>query len=116
MRGWIRYHVLFVIRLAIREVKIVGIILAPHDSWMKQIARNLTEGFDGFLEGYKYLIHDRLGWGWITAGMIVLCAAPVYVQLLVGGAAVHAGSATKGGLCLKANRSSSLSQTRPFAS
>ena len=26
---------------------------------MKQIARNLTEPFDGFLIGTKYLIHDR---------------------------------------------------------
>jgi len=26
---------------------------------MKQIARKLSDGFDGFLEGYKYLIHDR---------------------------------------------------------
>ena len=59
MRGLIRYHVLFVIRLATREVKIVGIVPEPYDEWMKQIARNLTEGFDGFLKGYKYLIHDR---------------------------------------------------------
>jgi len=57
--GWIRYHVLFVIRLATREVKVAGIIPEPNDAWMKQIARNLTNGIDGFLDGYKYLIHDR---------------------------------------------------------
>jgi len=58
-RGLIRYHVLFVIRLATREVKIVGIIPEPSDDWMKQIARNLTDCLDGFLTEYKYLIHDR---------------------------------------------------------
>jgi transposase InsO family protein len=58
-RGLIRYHVLFVIRLATQEVKIVGIVPEPYNTWMKHIARNLTEGFDGFLNGYKYLIHDR---------------------------------------------------------
>ncbi|MDC0325519.1 helix-turn-helix domain-containing protein [bacterium] len=36
--GLIRYHVLFVIRLATREVKIIGIIPEPHNEWMKQMA------------------------------------------------------------------------------
>jgi len=57
--GLIRYHVLFLIRLATREVKIAGMIPEPNDAWMKQIARHLTDGIDGFLKGYKYLIHDR---------------------------------------------------------
>jgi hypothetical protein len=55
----IEYHVLFVIRLATREVRIVGSIPKPNDHWMKQIDRNLTDCLDGFLNGYKYLIHDR---------------------------------------------------------
>jgi len=46
--GLVRYHVLFVIRLATREVQIAGIIPEPHGRWMKQIARNLTDGLDGF--------------------------------------------------------------------
>jgi putative transposase len=58
-KGLIRYHVLFVIRLATREVKIVGIVPEPNDEWMKQVARNMTDCLDGFLKGYKYLIHDR---------------------------------------------------------
>jgi putative transposase len=57
--GLVRYHVLFVIRLATREVQIAGIIPEPHGRWMKQMARNLTDGVDGFLNGYGYLIHDR---------------------------------------------------------
>ena len=57
--GLVRYHVLFVIRLATREVAIAGIIPEPHGRWMKQLARNLTDGLDGFLNGCRYLIHDR---------------------------------------------------------
>ena len=59
LAGLVRYHVLFVIRLATRGVTIVGIIPEPHDEWMKQIARNLTDFQDGFLIDCKYLIHDR---------------------------------------------------------
>ena len=57
--GLVRYHVLFVIRLATREVRIAGIVPEPYDDWMKQTALNLTDGFDGFLTGCRYLIHDR---------------------------------------------------------
>ena len=54
-----RYHVLFVIRLATREVKVAGIIPEPNGEWMKQMARNLVDCETGFLLGYKYLIQDR---------------------------------------------------------
>ena len=47
------------IRLSTREVKIAGGIPEPDGEWMKQIARNLTDSLDGFLVGYRYLIHDR---------------------------------------------------------
>jgi transposase InsO family protein len=57
--GLVRYHVLFVIRLATREVQIAGILPEPQGRWMKQVARNLTDGLDGFLAGCRYLIHDR---------------------------------------------------------
>ena len=46
-------------RLATREVKIVGIMAESNDVWMKQIARNLSDGLNGFLHGCRYLIHDR---------------------------------------------------------
>ena len=59
MQGLVRYHVLFVIRLAIREVKVVGITPEPNSEWMKQMARNLVDCETGFLLGYKYLIQDR---------------------------------------------------------
>jgi hypothetical protein len=57
--GLVRYQVLFVIRLATREVQIAGIIAEPHGGWMKQMARNLTDELGGFLTGCRYLIHDR---------------------------------------------------------
>jgi hypothetical protein len=57
--GLVRYHILFVIRLATREVQIAGIVPEPTRSWMKQAVRNLTDDWDGFLDGCRYLLHDR---------------------------------------------------------
>jgi len=57
--GLVRYHVFFVIRLATREVHIAGIVPEPNGPWMKQVARNLTDASAGFLNGYRYLLHDR---------------------------------------------------------
>lgn len=57
--GLLRYHVFYVIQLASRKVHIAGIIPEPHGSWMKQMPRNLSDGLDGFLMGYRYLLHDR---------------------------------------------------------
>ena len=57
--GLVRYHVLFVMELSTRVVKIAGIVPEPNGRWMEQVARNLTDAFDGFLRGKRYLIHDR---------------------------------------------------------
>lgn len=51
--------VFFVIDLPTRRVEIAGIAPTPDGFWMHQIARNLVEGFDGFLRGKRFLIHDR---------------------------------------------------------
>ncbi len=59
LSGMVRYHVLFVMRLSTREVKIAGIIPEPDGEWMKQIGRNLTDCLDRFLIGYHDLIRDR---------------------------------------------------------
>ena len=59
LAGIIRYYVLFAIRLETREVQIVGITAQPCKEWMKQMARNLTDPFDGFLRDARYLIMDR---------------------------------------------------------
>jgi transposase InsO family protein len=57
--GLVRYHVLFVLRLSSRKVHIAGIVPEPDGRWMKQVGRNLTDCMDGYLAGYRYLIHDR---------------------------------------------------------
>ncbi len=57
--GPVRYMVFFVMELRTRTVEIAGIRVNPDGEWMKQIARNLTDSFDGFLRNASYLIHDR---------------------------------------------------------
>ena len=51
--------VLVVIDYSTRKVEVVGIIEQAHGDWMKQMAKNLTDPFCGFLKDKKYLIHDR---------------------------------------------------------
>ena len=51
------------IDIATRCVCIGGITSDPNGEWMKQVARNLTDMWDGFLLGKRYLcllfIHPR---------------------------------------------------------
>ena len=56
--GLVLYHVFCVIRLATREVHIAGIVPEPKGSWMKQVARNLTDASAGLLNGCRYLLQD----------------------------------------------------------
>ena len=42
-----------------RRVEIGGIASKANGLWMAQIARNVTDDFDGFFKGKRYLIHDR---------------------------------------------------------
>ena len=57
--GLVRYFVLFIIDLQTRRIEIAGIAPQPNGEWMKQIARNLTDADNGFLNETRYLIHDR---------------------------------------------------------
>lgn len=59
LRGLVRTMVFFVIDLARRKVAITGVARDPCGAWMEQMARNLTDAFDGFLRGKRFLIHDR---------------------------------------------------------
>ena len=59
LRGLIRYNVLIVMDLSTRRVEVAGICPQPDGDWMQQIARNLTDGTDGFLTQKRLLIHDR---------------------------------------------------------
>ena len=51
--------VLVVIDYSTRKVEVAGIIQQAHGDWMKQIAKNISDPFNGFLKDKKYLIHDR---------------------------------------------------------
>jgi transposase InsO family protein len=57
--GLVRYHVLFVIDIATRKVEVAGVVHRPHEAWMQQVARGLTDAVDGFLRPARYLIVDR---------------------------------------------------------
>ena len=45
--------------LGTRRVQIAGITPHPTAAFMQQCAQQLTDPFDGFLLGKRYLIHDR---------------------------------------------------------
>jgi transposase InsO family protein len=59
--GLVTYYLLFVMELATRRVHFAGCTPNPHDHWMVQIARNLTDAADGFLKDKHYLLMDRDG-------------------------------------------------------
>ena len=58
-KGLITHYLLFVISLADRVVNIAGITTRPDESWMLQIARNMTDAQSGVLHSKRYLIIDR---------------------------------------------------------
>src|SRR5262245_38725246 len=59
LRGLVRYVVLFVMKLKTRTVEIAGMTCQPDETWMMQIARNVTAAGDGFLRGMSHIILDR---------------------------------------------------------
>ena len=59
LKGLTRYMVLVAIDYATRKVEIVGIIEQAYGDWMKQLGRNLTDPFNGFLKDKKYVVRDR---------------------------------------------------------
>ena len=59
--GLVTYYLLFVIEIATRRVHFAGCSPSPDEAWMKQIGRNLTDTYDGFLNGKEYVLMDRDG-------------------------------------------------------
>jgi hypothetical protein len=57
--GVVTYDVLIVMELATRRVQVAGITPHPTAAFMQQCARQLTDRFEGFLGGKRYLMHDR---------------------------------------------------------
>lgn len=58
-RGLVTYHLLFAMELATRRVYMAACTPTLGDDFMKQVARNLTDPFDGFLKDKKYILIDR---------------------------------------------------------
>jgi hypothetical protein len=51
--------VLFFIEVGSRRVRLGGITRHPGSYWMQQVARNATMEGTGYLNGCRYLLHDR---------------------------------------------------------
>ena len=58
-RGLVTHYLLFVISLADRVVNIAGITTRPDESWMLQIACNVTDSQVGAVHAKRHLIIDR---------------------------------------------------------
>ncbi len=59
LRGLVTYYVLLAMELSTRRVEVAGITPYPDDAIMAQVARNLTDEFDGFFRDKRYTIMDR---------------------------------------------------------
>ena len=65
--------------VATRRVHFAGCTTNPDELWMKQIARNLTDSFDGFLNGVKIFRRTVSDWKTATytlSGMIRVFSVP----------------------------------------
>jgi putative transposase len=58
-RGLVTYYVLFFLHLESRRVSVAGITRHPDREWMEQIARSATQETWGYLDGCRYVLHDR---------------------------------------------------------
>jgi transposase InsO family protein len=59
-RGLVTYYLLFAMRLATRQICFLGCTPNPVGSWVTQMARNLTDAFDGILRApVRYVLLDR---------------------------------------------------------
>ena len=58
-RGLVTFYVLIAMQLSTRRVCFAGATPNPNTPWMMQVARNLTDGVDGFLLDKRFLLLDR---------------------------------------------------------
>jgi hypothetical protein len=58
-RGLVTYYVLFFIAVGSRRVYLGGITRHPEAGWMEPVARNASMQDNGYLNGCRYLLHDR---------------------------------------------------------
>jgi hypothetical protein len=58
-RGLVTYYVLFFIAVGTRRVCLGGITRHPDAGWMEQVTGNASMQDSGYLNGCRYLLHDR---------------------------------------------------------
>ena len=58
-RGLVTYYVLFFIEVGSRRVYLGGITRHPEAGWMEPVAGNASMQDHGYLNGCRYLLHDR---------------------------------------------------------
>jgi hypothetical protein len=58
-RGLVTYYVRFFLHLETRRVCLAGVTQHPTEDWMEQIARNAVDEDSGYLNGHRYVLHDR---------------------------------------------------------
>jgi hypothetical protein len=58
-QGLVTYYVLFFIAVGSRRVSLGGITRHPEAGWVEQVARNASMQDNGYLNGCRYLLHDR---------------------------------------------------------
>ena len=58
-RGLVTCYVSFFMEIRSRRVWLGGITRHPDSAWMQQVARNATMEQTGYLNGCRYLLHDR---------------------------------------------------------
>jgi len=57
--GLVTFYILVAMRISTRRIEIAGITPNPNAAWVQQIARNLTDCYDGFLRDSRYVLVDR---------------------------------------------------------
>ena len=57
--GLVTFYILVAMRLSSRRIEIAGITPNPDTPWVRQITRNLTDCYDGFLQDVRYVLVDR---------------------------------------------------------
>jgi len=82
-RGLVTHYVLLAIQHATRRVEIAGITTNPDGAFMARVARNLTDCFDGFLLGQKFLVVDHAPSFTRQFASILACAGVEVVRTAV---------------------------------
>jgi len=57
--GLVTFCILVAMRLSTRRIQIAGVTPNPNAAWVQQVARNLTDCYDGFLCESRYVLVDR---------------------------------------------------------